>query len=55
MTAIAVGSLALLLVPAPSHPVRGRRLRQGLFRRDGTYVQPHTRSAPDSSCRVGAT
>lgn len=50
MKAIAVGILALLLKLATFAPVFADDVSvKGYFRRDGTYVQPHMRSAPDSS------
>ena len=42
--------LALLLAPFLSMSDANAQVRvRGYFRRDGTYVQPHVRSSPNSS------
>jgi hypothetical protein len=42
--------IAVVLLLAPAVPALAEDVSvKGYFRRDGTYVQPHMRSAPDSS------
>ena len=50
MKAVAVSIMALLLMLGTVAPLFADDVSvKGYFRRDGTYVQPHMRSAPDSS------
>ena len=50
MKMIAVSIMALLLMLGTVSPLFAEDVSvKGYFRRDGTYVQPHMRSAPDSS------
>jgi hypothetical protein len=50
MRAFAASLLALMLLLGTVAPLFAEDVHvKGYYRRDGTYVQPHMRSAPDSS------
>src|SRR6266566_4729421 len=50
MRAFAASLLALVLLIGTAAPLLAEDVHvKGYMRRDGTYVQPHMRSAPDSS------